>query len=93
MIVVGFQGDGWLPVHELVEIVRDGSDTCIVVDPRPNLHRTLSEIRADFGDVAWISVHGIARLDLVDAGAYEASLSALDDRWAENWFDMPFIEF
>jgi len=64
-----------------------------VVDPRPDLHRTLARIKADFGDDFWTTVLGIARLDLADASTYQALLAALGDRWAENWFDMPHIQF
>ena len=92
MVIVGWEGDGWLSVHDFVEIVQDGNDTCIVVDPRPALDRTLSRIRADFGDGPWISVLGIARLDLADRVAYQALMAALEDRWAENWSEMPHIE-
>jgi hypothetical protein len=63
-----------------------------LVDPRPDLHRTLARISAEFGDDPWISVLGIARLGLVDAVAYQSLMAALDDRWVENWLDMPFIE-
>jgi hypothetical protein len=93
MVIVGFEGDGWLPICDFVKIVQNGLDTCIVVDPRPDLDRTLSRIGADFGDGPWISVLGIARLDLADACAYQALMLALDDRWTENWCDMPYIEF
>jgi hypothetical protein len=58
MIVVGWERDGWVPDRDLVEIVRNGNNTGIVVDPRPNLDRTLSRIKADFGDDTWISVIG-----------------------------------
>jgi hypothetical protein len=92
-VIVGFEGDGWLPVHDLVEIVQDGLDGRIVVYPRPNLDRTLLRIKADFGDNPWISVLGIARLDLADRLVFEALLAALDDRWAENWLEMPVVEF
>ena len=77
IVIVGWDGDGWLPVHDRAEIVQNGHDTCIVVDPRPALDRTLSRIRADFGDGPWISVLGIARLDLSDSAACMAWLSAL----------------
>jgi hypothetical protein len=50
-------------------------------------------IKADFGDNPWISVLGIARLDLADRLVFEALLAALDDRWAENWLEMPVVEF
>ena len=92
IVIVGFEGDGWLPVRDFLEIVQNGDDTCIVVDPRPALDRTLSRIRADFGDGPWISVLGIARLDLADRVAYQALMAALEDRWAENWSEMPHIE-
>jgi hypothetical protein len=93
IVIVGFEGDGWLPVHDFVEFIQDGHDTCVVVDPRPHLHRTLARIEADFGDGPWINFLGIARLDLADRAAYRAWLAALEDRWAENWFEMPVIEF
>jgi hypothetical protein len=79
--------------RNLKEIVQNGNDTSIVVDPRPDLHRTLSRIRVDFGDSPGITILGIARLDLADASGYRALLAALDDRWAGDWFDMPFKEF
>jgi hypothetical protein len=50
-------------------------------------------IKFDFGDSPWISVLGVARLDVADTSASQAMLAALEDYWAENWFDMPFIEF
>jgi hypothetical protein len=93
LLIVGFEGDGWLEVHDFVKIVQNGRDTCIVVDPRPDLDRTVSRIRVDFGDGPWISVLGIARLDLANRAAYQALLAAWEDRWAENWHEMPFIEF
>jgi hypothetical protein len=92
-VIIGFVGDGWLPVHDCVEIVRNGHDTCIVVDPRPYLHRPPSRIKVDFANSHWINVLGIARLALSDASTCQALLTTLDDRWAENWYDMPFIEF
>jgi hypothetical protein len=93
MVIVGFDGDGWLPVDDFAKIVEDGHDTCIVVDPGPNLAQTLARIREDFGDGPWMSVLGIARLDLADRVAYQALLAALEDCW--EWFDleMPVIEF
>ena len=81
MVIVGFDGDGWMPIHDFAEIIQHGNDACIVVDPRPDLDRTLARIKADFGDDPWISVLGIARLDLADASAYKALLVALYDRW------------
>jgi hypothetical protein len=92
MVIVRREGDGWLPLSDFVEIVEDGHDTCIVIDPRPDLDRTLSRIRADFGDGPWISVVGIARLDLADASTYRALVVGLEDRWAENWSEMPDVE-
>jgi hypothetical protein len=79
-VIVGFEGDGSLPVHDFVEIVRTGGDACIVVDPRPDLDRTLARIKEDFGDEPWISVLGIARLDVADRVVYEAFLAGLEDR-------------
>jgi hypothetical protein len=93
MVIVGFEGDGWLPVRDFAEIVQNGREACIVVDPRPDLPRTLSRIREDFGDGPWINVLGIARLDLADDLACRALLVALDDRWADNCFEMPVVEF
>jgi len=93
IVIVGWEGDGWLPVHDLAKIIQNGCDACVVVDPRPDLHRTLAGIKSDFGDNIWISILGIARLDLADACAYRALLAGLEDRWAENWFEMPLIEF
>ena len=55
IVIVGLEGDGWLTVHDFVEIVQNGHDTCIVVDPRPDLHRTLARIKAEFGVGPWIS--------------------------------------
>jgi hypothetical protein len=55
IVIVGWDGDGWLPVHDRAEIIQNGHDTCIVVDPRPDLHRTLARIKADFGVGPWIS--------------------------------------
>jgi len=72
MVVVGFGGNGWLPVRDFVAIVHNGRDTCIVVDPRLNLDQTLARIGADVGDDPRITVLGIARLDLADALAYRA---------------------
>jgi hypothetical protein len=86
-VIVGWEGDGWLPVHDFVEIVKSG--TCIFVDPRPNHDRTLSRIRLDYGDDPWISLLGIARLDLADRATYRALLLALKSRCAENWSEMP----
>jgi hypothetical protein len=60
---------------------------------RPDLHRTLARIKAELGDGSWISILGNARLDLADRAAYRALMSALDDRSAENWCDMPHIQF
>jgi hypothetical protein len=82
-----------MPVSDFVEIVQTGNDTCIVVDPRPNLDQTFARIKADFGDDPWISVLGIARLDLTDGCACRALLAGLENRW--DWFDleMPLIEF
>jgi hypothetical protein len=93
MVIVGFEGDGWLPIFDFVKIAQNGHDTCIVVDPRPDLDRTLARIKANCGDGPWISVLGIARIDVADASAYRALLVGLDDRWAKNWFEMPYIEF
>jgi hypothetical protein len=93
MVIVGFEGDRWLPVHDFSEIVRDGNDTCIVVDPRLHLERTLARIKDDFGDDHRISVVRIARLDVANIPAYQTLLAALVDRWAEIWLDMLFIEF
>jgi hypothetical protein len=93
IVIVGFEGDVWMPVSDLVRIIRDGNDSGIVVDPRSDLPPTLARIRADFDDDPWISVLGLARLDLADASTYQALLAALEDRWAENWFEMPLIEF
>jgi len=67
MVIVGMEDDGWLPVHDLAKIVQNEREACSVVDPRPDLHRTISRIRADFGDGPWISVLGIARLDVADS--------------------------
>jgi hypothetical protein len=67
-VIIGLDGDGWLPVHDFVDIIQNGNDSCIVLDPRP-------------------------RLDLADRVAYCALLAALEDRWAENCSEMPFIEF
>ena len=93
IVIVGLKGGGWLPVRDLVDIARIGHDTCIVVDTWADLDRTLSCIRADFGDDFWTNVLGIARLDLADASAYRAFLAALGDRRPENWFEMAFAEF
>jgi hypothetical protein len=41
IVIVGWEGAGLMPVREFVEIVRHENDTC-VVDPRPDLARTLS---------------------------------------------------
>jgi hypothetical protein len=91
MVVIGFEGDGWLMVHDLMEIVRNGHETCIVVDPRPDLDRTLSRIEADFGDGPWINVLGIARLRVADRQAYRALLGVLEGRWDWSWPEMPSI--
>jgi hypothetical protein len=48
---------------------------------------------AGFGDDVWISVLGIARLDVADASAYQALLAALEDRWEWSDVEKPFIEF
>lgn len=93
IVLIGWEGDGWLPVHDFVEIVQNGNDTSIVVDPRPDLDRTLARITSDFGGGPWITILGIARLDVADRAAYRALLAGLEDRWAENWFEMPFVEF
>jgi hypothetical protein len=71
-MIIGWEGDGWLPVHNFREIVRNWHDTC--PDHRSNLNRTLSRINADFGDNPWISIFGIGRLDLSDASAYKVVL-------------------
>jgi hypothetical protein len=93
IVIVGWEGDGWLSVHDFVEIVQNGHDTCVVIDPRPDLARTLARINADFGDTPWISALDIARLDLADASAYEVLLAALKGRWDWSWPEMPYIEF
>ena len=92
IVIVGFEGDGWLPVHDLVEIVQDGLDGRIVVYPRPNLDRTLLRIKADFGDNPWISVLGIARLDLADRLVFEALLAALEGRNDDAKAIMPTVD-
>ena len=92
IVVVGLEGDGWKSVSDFVEIVQNGREARIVVDPRPDLDWTHSRIREDFGDGPWISVLGVARLDLADVSADQTLLAALVDRWAKNWFDMPYVE-
>jgi len=88
IVIVGWEGDGWLPVHDFVEIVQNGSDTCIVIDPRPNLDRTLSRIRAEFGDGPSMSVLGIARLDVADRASYEALLAALEELHGKAYWNL-----
>ena len=76
MVIVGWEGDGWLRVHDFVEIVQNGDDPCIVADPRPDLDRTLARIKVNFGDGPWITILGIAWLDLADASACQALVAA-----------------
>src|ERR1700733_5925361 len=84
MVIVGFVGNGWLPICDLARIAQNGKDTCIVVDPWPDLDRALTRIKASFGDGPWIRVLGIGRLDLADASAYQTLLKALEDRCAHR---------
>jgi hypothetical protein len=93
MVIVDFEGDGWLPVRDVAEIVQNGNDTCIVVDPRPDLDRTVARIKAHCGDDPWISVLGVARLDLADRAVYQALLAALEDRWERSDLGAPCTEF
>jgi hypothetical protein len=43
-------------------------------------------------DDPWISLPGIARLDLVDVSAYRTLIAALEDRWAGYSLEMAIIE-
>jgi hypothetical protein len=93
MVVVGINGDGRLRMSDLREIVQEGRDGCFVVDPRPDLDRTLARIRVDYGDDPWVRVLGIGRLDVRDSPTYDALTDRLKGHWDWSWPEVPYIEF
>jgi hypothetical protein len=62
MVINGFDGDGWLRISDLRKIAKEGRDECVVINPRPNLDRALSQIAADCRDDPWVNVLGVGRL-------------------------------
>jgi hypothetical protein len=79
--------------YDFAKTIKSGDDACIVIDPPPDVDRTLSRIKADFGDGTWISLLAVVRLDVANASAHQALLAALDDGWSENRLEMPVVEF
>jgi len=63
-----------------------------VAEAWPDLDRTLSRIKADFGDGGWINFLGIARLDLADRLVFEALLAALEGRNDDAKAIMPTVD-
>jgi hypothetical protein len=93
MIIVGFNGDGCLRTSDLRQIIQDGREGCLVIDPRPDLERALARITADYGDDPWINILGIGRIDVADESTFEALMDRLAGHWDWSWPDVPYIEF
>ncbi len=90
---MGFEGYGWHEIRDLREIVQEGRDACVVVDPRPDLNRVLAQITADYGDDPSIHILGIGRLDVADRSTYEALMDQFEGRWYWSSPEMPVIDF
>jgi hypothetical protein len=91
--VVGFEGDGYIPLRQLIEMLEDGDDNLCVIDPCRDPDATGAKIEEEYGDTVWFQVIGIARLDIADEPTYRVLQVALDDRWERFMLDVPYIEF
>jgi hypothetical protein len=91
--IIGFDGDGYIPIRQLIEMLMCDDHTCCIIDPCLDPEAIGAEVGREFGDVVWFTVVGVARLDLANEATYRALLTALKDSVERFDLEMPYIEF
>jgi hypothetical protein len=91
--VIGYEGDGYIPLRQLIEMLERDDHTCCIIDPCFDPHETHAQVERDFEGTVWFTVIAIARLDLADQATYRSLLAAFEDRRERFVGEAPVIEF